>query len=166
MNNQRPETDHSEVASIWIDAAPGDVWRRVANIANLGRYSPETTRTAWLPGSDRHEMGARFRGYNRNGRHQWHTDCVITEWTEFVAFAFDVAREADGRFATRWRYTLASENGGTRLTESFVSPIRDAAPAEMNPERHSLLVDMLDTTLACIKADIEASDDNRTRPCQ
>lgn len=164
MNNQGPETQLSGVASIWIAAAPDDVWRVVANIANFGRYSPETTSTDWLPGSDGHELGARFRGHNRNDRHQWHTDCEITEWSEPAAFAFDVAPQGDGRFATRWRYTLASENDGTRLTESFESPILGAAPPEMNTDRHSIMADMLKTTLECIRADIEASNDNRGRP--
>ena len=80
-------------ASTWIDASPEDVWRIVANIESLGRYSTETSRTEWLPGSKRHQVGARFRGHNSNDRHEWHTDCAITELTEPIAFAFDVARQ-------------------------------------------------------------------------
>lgn len=127
------EESHLAEASTWIDASPEAVWRIVANIQNLGRYSPETLRTEWLPGSKRHEVGARFRGHNSNDRHEWHTDCAITEFTAPRAFAFDVAPDENGRFSTRWRYTLATEGRGTRLTESFQSPILDDKPAEMNP---------------------------------
>jgi len=144
-------------ASILIDASPADVWQSVANIANLGRYSPETHRVEWLPGSDSHEVGARFRGYNRNDRHEWHTDCEITEFTAPAAFAFDVAPDSQGGFATRWRYTLAADGPGTLLTESFESPILQASPAEMNPDRHRVLVDMLAMTLANIKAEVEST---------
>ena len=70
---------HSVEASTWIGASPEAVWRSVANIESLGRYSPETSRTEWLPGSDRHDVGARFRGFNSNDRNEWHTDCAITE---------------------------------------------------------------------------------------
>ena len=155
MSNQSGE---SAAASIWIDASPQVVWRSVANIANLARYSPETIRTEWLPGSDRHEVGARFRGHNSNDRHDWHTDCEITEFTGPASFAFVVAPDEDGRFGTRWHYTLASDNAGTRLTESFESPILVAPPSEMDPNRRRVLVDMLDSTLARLKDDIEAGD--------
>ncbi len=144
-------------ASIWIDAPPETVWQRVAMIQHLGRHSPETFETEWLPGSDRHEVGARFRGHNSNGRHDWHTDCVISEYTEPTAFAFDVAPDDEGRFATRWRYSLAAEANGTRLTESFESPVLDDKPAEMNPDRHRVLVAMLDTTLERIKHELESA---------
>lgn len=147
---------HSAEASTWIDASPEAVWRSVANIDGLGRYSPETSRTEWLPGSERHEVGARFRGHNSNDRHEWHTDCAITELTEPKAFAFDVAPDEDGRFSTRWRYTLAPEGRGTRLTESFESPVLDDKPSEMNPDRRQVLVEMLNTTLERIKNDVEA----------
>ena len=147
----------SAEASIWIDASPRDVWQGVAIIQNLGRHSPETFRTEWLPGSERHEVGARFRGYNSNGRHDWHTDCVISEYTEPEAFAFDVAPDEDGRFSTRWRYTLTAEGRGTRLTESFESPVLDDKPSEMNPDRRRVLIEMLNTTLARVKHDLEAA---------
>lgn len=160
-NRGRPtmtiEQTHSAEASTWIDATPKVVWKFVANVQNLGRYSPETSRTEWLPGSTRHEIGAGFRGHNENDRHEWHTDCVITEFTEPMAFAFDVAPDEDGGFATRWRYTLAAEGKGTRLTESFQSPVLDESPAKMNPDRRSVLVQMLHTTLERIKNDIETA---------
>lgn len=158
-NQEEPSTE----ASTWIEASPEAVWRRVATIEALGRYSPETYRTEWLPGWQRHEVGARFRGHNSNDRHEWHTDCVISEFTEPEAFAFDVESTEEGDFSTRWRYTLAAEAGGTRLTESFVSPVLDGKPAEMNPRRHGVLVEMLNTTLERIKKDVEATDTNRRR---
>ena len=153
----RQEENHSAEAATWIHATPKAVWRIVASIHNLGRYSPETFATEWLPGSNRHEVGARFRGHNRNDRHEWSTDCAISEFTKPWAFAFDVEPDDEGSFATRWRYTLAHEGGGTRLTESFQSPVLESSPAEMNPDRRRALIRMLSTTLEHIKNDIEAA---------
>lgn len=147
---------HGARRSIWIDASPETVWEVVANVDNLGRYSPETNRTEWLDASRRHQVGARFRGHNSNDHHAWHTDCTITEFTEPSAFAFDVSPGPDGRFATRWRYTLAPDGTGTHLTESFDSPILEDRPAEMNPDRHQTLSAMLTATLHAIKEDIES----------
>lgn len=148
---------YSAEASTWIDASPEAVWRSVANIQGLRRYSPETSRTEWLPGSEGHKIGARFRGYNSNDRHEWHTDCLITEFTEPRAFAFDVVPDGDGGFSTRWRYTLSGEGRGTRLTESFDSPVLDDKPSEMNPDRRRVLIEMLNTTLERIKDDVETT---------
>jgi hypothetical protein len=151
------EEGPSAEASIWIDASPEAVWQRVANIQSLGRHSPETFGTEWLPGSERHEVGARFRGHNSNGRHDWHTNCAISEFTEPQAFAFDVAPDEDGCFSTRWRYAFAAEGRGTRLTESFDSPVLDDKPSEMNPDRRRVLIKMLNTTLERIKDDVESA---------
>ena len=83
-------------------------------------------------------------------------DCAITEFTEPTAFAFDVAPDQDGRFSTRWRYTLTAEGKGTKLTESFESPVLNDKPSEMNPNRRWVLTEMLNTTLQRIKVDVEA----------
>lgn len=155
------EEGPSAEASTWIDAPPEAVWHRVANIQSLGRHSPETFRTEWLPGSERHEVGARFRGHNSNDRHDWHTDCVISEFTDPKAFAFDVEPDEDGQFSTRWRYTLAAEGRGTRLTESFESPVLDDKPSEMDPGRRRVLIEMLNTTLDRIKDNVEAAGPDR-----
>lgn len=144
-------------ASIWIDASPDVVWNHVADIATLPHHSPETTRTEWLPGSDRHEVGAAFRGYNSNGNYEWHADCAITEFAELEVFAFSVTPDDDGNYSTLWRYTLEPENNGTRLTESFESPLLQNPPPGMSPTRFDTLVDMLNATLASIKAEIEAN---------
>lgn len=152
-----PSNEVTAEASVWIDAAVEAVWARVANIASLGRYSPETTRTEWLPGSTGHEVGARFRGYNANERHQWHTDCTIVGYVEPTEFAFGVAPDELGQFVTIWTYRLSPERGGTRLTESFESPILADRPAEMSPTRRQTLAEMLQQTLTAIRADIESS---------
>ncbi len=133
----------------------------MATIQNLSRHSPETIRTEWLPGSHRHEVGARFRGHNTNGRHHWHTDCTISEYTRPNAFAFDVEPDEHGHYATRWRYTLAPDGSGTRLTESFESPVLNDKPSGMNPNRQQVLIDMLNATLASIKHHLEVVQPSR-----
>lgn len=140
-------------ASIWIDEPTEVVWNAVADIANLGRYSPETVRTEWLPGSDHHAVGARFRGFNNNGKAEWHTDCEITDYTPSELFGFKVGAQDDG-YATIWRYRFEAERAGTRLTELFESPLLATPPVGMNPHRHEVMTNMLEATLAAIKADI------------
>ena len=142
-------------ASIWIDEPTDVVWNVVADIANLGRFSPETVRTEWLPGSEPHTVGARFRGFNNNGSAEWHTDCEITDYTPFELFGFSVGAQ-DNQYATLWRYGFAAERDGTRLTESYESPLLLTPPAGMNPVRHEVMADMLAATLAAIKADFHA----------
>src|SRR6056297_857150 len=153
MNIELPAP--SAEASTSVDAPPEDVWNCVATIQNLSHHSPETIRTEWLSGSQRHEVGARFRGHDTNGRHRWHTDCTISEYTEPTAFAFDLEPDEHGNYATRWRYTLTAEGNGTRLTESFESPVLDDRPSEMNPDQRRVLIDMLGATLASVKHDLE-----------
>lgn len=148
----------SAAASIWIDAEPAVVWRSVGNIASLSQHSPETVRTEWLRGSDHHEVGAAFRGHNRNERAEWHTDCVITHFSESSQFGFGVATNVEGEFSTSWLYTLTPEDGGTRVSESFESPYLLAASPEMSRVRPQMLEDMMAATLASIKVKVEAPD--------
>jgi Polyketide cyclase / dehydrase and lipid transport len=140
----------SAEASVWIDATPEVVWRSMGNIESLSQHSPETIETEWLPGSNSHEVGAAFRGHNRNKRAEWNTDCVITHCTEAEQFGFGVSTDVEGTFSTSWLYTLTPEDGGTRVTESFESPYLLAASPEMSKVRPQMLEDMMAATLASI----------------
>lgn len=151
------------IAEIWIDAPTATVWQLVSDIGNLARYSPETVRTEWTNGSTRAVAGATFRGFNDDGTNQWHADCVITELVAGEVFAFGVAPDDHGRFATTWRYTIRADGTGTYLTESFEAPIllNAASPPAQNPNRAKEMVGMLHATLAYIKADAEAGGRRR-----
>ncbi len=155
MNEASAKTVPYEEASIWIDAAVEVVWDAVASIESLGRYSPETTGAEWLEPSSEHAVGARFRGHNDNGGHKWQTDCEITDYTPQVVFGFGVG--PTGEFRTIWRYRFAADRGGTRLTQSFESPLLANPPPDMNPERRQVMADMLAATLERIRDHLESA---------
>lgn len=157
MNSTIITMSRSETASatITIGAPPNVVWKTIANIDNLAHHSPETFKIERSPDHGSDIVGARFIGHNRNDRHSWRTECVISAATEPTTFAFDVAPEPDGSYATRWTYRLAAAEMGTRLTETFSSPLLADKPSEMNPERYRVLIQMMEATLTSIKNSIE-----------
>lgn len=142
-------------ATIVIGAPLEIVWQTVANVDNLARHSPETFRIERSPNRGGDFVGARFTGHNRNDRHSWTTECVISAASAPTTFAFDVAPESDGTYATRWTYDLAPTETGTRLTETFSSPLLGDKPSDMNPDRYQILIEMMEATLRSIKNSIE-----------
>ena len=53
----------------------GTVYGLVADVTRMGEWSPETTSCRWRRQAGGAEVGARFRGANRNGWHRWVTVC-------------------------------------------------------------------------------------------
>jgi hypothetical protein len=44
--------------------APADeIWNLIADVRNIGRFSPETFEAEWLDGASGPALGARFRGH-------------------------------------------------------------------------------------------------------
>lgn len=111
------------------------MWAAVADIAELGRYSPETTHTEWLPGSDHHSVGAEFRGHNHNGTNGWHSDCVIVAYDEPTTFAFSVRSNAG--YATIWTYTPSTTSPAARASPNLhlATARRPATGHEPGPSR-------------------------------
>ena len=58
---------HGPIDSAQIDiAAPADdVYELVADITNMGRWSPESYKTAWVDGATAAVPGAKFKGWNQ-----------------------------------------------------------------------------------------------------
>ncbi len=52
--------------SIDIAAPPGAVYDLVADVTNMGRWSPETYRCEWLDGCTGPRVDARFKGWNKD----------------------------------------------------------------------------------------------------
>ncbi len=99
--------------SIDIDAPPDRVYDLVADISQMGRWSPETYRAEWRRGASGPATGAQFRGWNKRGLLRWFTDCQVEQADLGRAFAFRVKGTG-----ARWGYRLETSNGGTRLTET------------------------------------------------
>lgn len=101
------------------------VWDLVSDITRVGEFSPETFEAQWLAGASGPAAGARFRGHvRRNGRGPvYWTTCTVTECESGRAFAFAVGGPGGATLNT-WRYDLAEDDGGTRVTESFELPAK------------------------------------------
>jgi len=106
----------------YIDAAPADVYERIADVTETGDRSTECRSCTWLPGRDPGTVGARFRGRNRKGFIRWSRVCEVTVAEPGCAFAF---RTVPSRWdpsradSTTWSYTLVADGGGTRVTHAY-----------------------------------------------
>jgi uncharacterized protein YndB with AHSA1/START domain len=145
-------------ARIDIAAPPERVFRLITDVTRMGEWSPECYRCAWLDGATGAYVGARFRGYNKLGRHKWATTAVVTAVDESRSFAFTVVHDKTGRDETVWRYQLAPSPSGTMLTESFEfvwCPVANRI-AELPIPRGSQVNRGIRQTLRSIKAAAEA----------
>jgi hypothetical protein len=105
--------------SVWMDAAPDEVWALVSDVTRIGEFSPETFEARWTRGSSGPEVGATFAGHvkrNGVGPTYWSpcrvTTCVPDEQFEFVVGSDSVA-------VNNWGYRLEPQGGGTLVTEYF-----------------------------------------------
>jgi hypothetical protein len=110
-------------------AAPADkIWDLVADVRNIGSYSPEVFEAEWLDGATGPAQGARFRGHvkrNEIGPVYW-TVCRVTACEPGREFGFAVL--VGDRAVNNWHYRLAPSGDGTDVTESFrmaSSPMTD-----------------------------------------
>ncbi|MFD3943333.1 SRPBCC family protein [Streptomyces sp. NPDC058579] len=101
--------------SVVVDAAPEAVYRLVANLPDMGRWSPECRRV-WVRRPPV-RTGSRFVGLNRRGPFVWFTTGRVTAAREGEEFTFDVG--VFGLPIARWGYRFAAEGTGTRVTESW-----------------------------------------------
>jgi uncharacterized protein YndB with AHSA1/START domain len=154
-----------------IAARPEQVWDLVADITQIGGWSPECIRATWLdpPGSPR--RGARFTGHNRlpNG-FEYEVTCVVTEAERPRAFAWVVLDDSDDplRPSSRWRYQIDPlAGGGSRVQHRFAhgpgaSYLRTAAAKTPNQAaaiivaRRDRLRSNMSTTLRAMKAAAES----------
>lgn len=103
-----------------IKASPDELYTMVSDLPRMGEWSPENDGATWKGGADGPEVGARFKGKNRNGWRRWSTAGVVTEAEPGRAFAFDVS--AAGLKVATWRYTFEASAAGTRVVEEWYDP--------------------------------------------
>lgn len=106
-----PDLEYSE--SILIRRAPEDVYAMVSDVTRMGEWSPICTGCWWDDGAGP-SAGAWFTGRNEIPGRTWDTRSVVLTADRGREFTFAV-----GGSLVRWAYTLAPEDGGTRLTESW-----------------------------------------------
>lgn len=141
-------------ASIEIEASPDAVYAVLSDLSRISELSPECYKAEWEDGTTGPAVGAKFRGYNRNGAMEWDAGCVLAVADPGREWAFDVPAD-DGR-KTTWRYVIEARGDGSTVTESFDAPILDGEFFQkMN--RHDLLLANIATTLENLKAAAESS---------
>jgi len=100
----------------WIDGSPEQVWRLASDVRLMPELSGELQAVEWTGDGDIPAVGRTFTGRNRHdARGEWETTSHIIECEAPRVFAWAVTDPAVPTAV--WRFTLAPENGGTRLTQ-------------------------------------------------
>ena len=99
--------------SLRIGAPPEVLYGIVADIAQMGRLSPECTGGSWVGGATGPAVGAVFKGRNRRGLARWSTTNRVVEADPGRAFAFETQQSG-----VRWRYAFEPDGDATLVTES------------------------------------------------
>ena len=153
-------------ADLVIAAPAAVVWALVCDIQLPARFSSEFDGGQWLDGASAPALGAQFTGRNHHpavGR--WQTTSTICEYEPEQVLGWAVGDPV--RPAARWRFTLAVQDGGTRLTQwmqigpapSGISPAIEARPDKESAILHRRLAEHqanMTATLAGIKELAEA----------
>ena len=140
--------------SMQIAAPASTVYDLVADVTNMGRWSPECRTCEWLdePGV----VGSRFRGRNRSGLMRWTTEARVLTADPGREFSFATLYKDD--IATRWTYRFEGDDP-TTVTESFEAvdtpPLIALAERLFIRNRQEQLEDGMQRTLAALKAAAE-----------
>jgi uncharacterized protein YndB with AHSA1/START domain len=145
-----------------IAAPPERVYELVADITQMGEWSPECYQCTWAKGATGPAVGARFKAKNKGGRGpSWFNTPKVTVADPGRAFAFN--RSGPGVGSYTWRYELEPIATGTRLTESFeaekpLGPVMTWITTKWtgSADRDADLHEGMLTTIARIKAAAEA----------
>ena len=142
-------------ATAEIEAPAAAIYELVADVTNMGRWSPECVSCEWLDEPGR--VGSRFKGRNKSGLARWSTVAKVLVADPGREFTFATLNgEAIG---TRWSYRFVEDGPGTVVTESFeaVSSPKLIALAErlFIRNRQEQLEAGMARTLAAIKAAAE-----------
>ncbi|MFJ9810936.1 SRPBCC family protein [Streptomyces sp. NPDC101158] len=101
--------------SVLVEAERATLYGLVADLRNMGRWSPECRRV--LMGRPPVRTGSRFVGLNRRGPFVWFTTGRVTTARPGEEFVFDVG--VFGLPIARWGYRFEDEGTGTRVTETW-----------------------------------------------
>jgi hypothetical protein len=104
------------MAELVIAAPPAVLWPLVCDIQMPARFSSEFQGGHWLGGATGPALGAQFRGRNHHpARGEWETVSTICDYEPERVLGWAIG-DPDIPAAT-WRFTLAPEGDGTRITQ-------------------------------------------------
>jgi uncharacterized protein YndB with AHSA1/START domain len=144
--------------SLHIDAPAERIYDLLADVTQMGRWSPECTGGKWLDGSTGPTVGARFKGSNKKGLMRWSTTCEVTKADRPSAFEWQVAESG-----MLWGYRFEPDGGGTLVTE-YREKTRDTPfyvkavqkSGLIGKDREGLMVDGMKATLEKVKQAAES----------
>ncbi len=98
-----------------IATSPQEVYDAITDVTRMGEWSEECYACEWRDGSTGPVVGATFDGHNRNGEHEWTTQCTVVEAEPGRSFVFECSM-MDFHYAT-WGYRIEPTATGCRVTE-------------------------------------------------
>jgi uncharacterized protein YndB with AHSA1/START domain len=143
-------------STVNIDAPAEVVYDLIADVTQMGRWSPECVRCEWVdePGL----VGSRFRGHNRSGLARWTTTARVQAADRPRTFSFATLNRDQP--STVWTYRLEGD-GPTQVTESFEAITAPAwirfVETYLIRNRQAQLEAGMAKTLAALKIAAEAS---------
>ncbi len=143
-------------AQVTVAKPPEEVYAAIADITQMGRWSPECTGGRWLGKQKAAVPGARFVGFNKRKRLRWATLCKVVEAEPGKRFAFSVSPSE-----AVWRYQFEpSADGGTIITETRDMQgepwvVRLADRFFLGGHHQEELAEGMQRTLERIKAELE-----------
>jgi Polyketide cyclase / dehydrase and lipid transport len=143
-----------------IGARADLVWAMVSDLTRMGEWSPENQGATWRGGATGPEVGASFRGVNRNGKKRWSTSGQVVVSEPERLFVFRTT--AVGLPIAEWRYEFEVTPGGCRVTETWIDRRGRMAKALGKPasgvaDRATHNRGTMEQTLANLKAAAEQS---------
>jgi len=136
--------------TVQIAAPATTAYDLIADVTNMGRWSPECHTCEWLdePGVE----GSRFRGRNRSGVARWTTEARVLKADRGREFSFATLYKDD--LSTRWTYRFDGDDP-TTVTETFESirtpPLIAFAERYILRHRQQQLEEGMRRTLAALK---------------
>ncbi|RZS43723.1 polyketide cyclase/dehydrase/lipid transport protein [Herbihabitans rhizosphaerae] len=110
-----PEPAATGAVTIHADAA--EAYRIISDPPVMIQFAEEAHRARWLDDAGGAAVGARFRGYNRNGPRRWVTTCRVTDADPNRRFAYEVTAPL-GIPISRWQYDIEAGPDGCTVTET------------------------------------------------
>jgi uncharacterized protein YndB with AHSA1/START domain len=144
--------------AVTVNAPAEKVYDLLADIAQMGRWSPECTGGRWVGGASEAIPGARFKGSNRHGVMRWTTNCEVIRAERGKAFEWQVKESG-----MRWGDRFEAQPDGTTVVTEYRERTREAPlpirlflkTGALGRDREGLMIEGMRQTLQRLKAAAE-----------
>lgn len=101
-----------------IAAGPEVVWQLVSDLPRMGEWSPENAGGEWVGGATGPAVGAKFKGRNVAGSHNWSTTVTVVDAVPGERFSFHVT--TGPMQIAEWSFDLVPTEVGCTVTQTWV----------------------------------------------